>query len=209
RFVAANGLPSSLAQGEDVRIFARRVMDRLSGLESARELKLVPGFDGQALSGFRIFLASSGETSRGNCVVCHAPPSFSDYSFHNMGVSQAEYEAVHGQGSFDRLVIPGAASATRPSTEFRETPSLQNPRLVDLGYWNFVDTGSSPLRREGESEERFLSRMIATFKTPTLRNLAYSHPYLHNGAFSSIEQTVFELKRLSDLARQGRIREPD
>src|SRR5262249_6231443 len=198
RFVAANGLPSSPAQGEEVRLFARRVLGRLSELESARGLKLVPGFDQQAFSGFRVFLASNGETSRGNCVVCHAPPSFSDYSFHNMGVSQAEYEAVHGQGSFDRLVIPGAA-ATRPSTEFRETPSLANPRLVDLGYWNFVDPSSSPLRREGESEERFLSRMIATFKTPTLRNLAYSHPYLHNGAFSTVEQTVFELKRLSDL----------
>lgn len=51
--------------------------------------------------------------------------------------------------------------------------------------------------------------MIATFKTPTLRNLAHSQPYMHNGAYPSLDAALSELMRLSDLARAGRVREAD
>jgi cytochrome c peroxidase len=126
-----------------------------------------------------------------------------------MGVSQSEYDRHHGDGSFASLNIPGASAAVRPSPQFREIPSRNRPGNVDLGHWNFVKLSSSPLRRAGEGEDRFLRRMIATFKTPTLRNLAYSQPYLHNGAFASLDEVLIELMRMSELARAGRVREAD
>jgi cytochrome c peroxidase len=72
-----------------------------------------------------------------------------------------------------------------------------------------VDLKTSPLRRAGESEDSFLRRMIATFKTPTLRNLAYTQPYFHNGSIQTLEETLGEIIRLSDMARAGRVREGD
>jgi cytochrome c peroxidase len=51
--------------------------------------------------------------------------------------------------------------------------------------------------------------MIGSFKTPSLRNLAYSSPYLHTGGINLIEDTLTELMRLSALARQGKVREGD
>ncbi|HMG33793.1 MAG TPA: cytochrome c peroxidase [Blastocatellia bacterium] len=209
RFAAANALPSSPRQNESVRRFAHKLLEQIASLESEGSVRFVAGFEREALSGFKIFLTTSGASASGNCVTCHAPPLFTDLSFHNMGVSQAEYESIHGTGSFERLPIPNAAAANRPSTDFRETPTRENASLVDLGHWNFVDVKASPLRRAGETEDRFLARMIATFKTPTLRNLAYSHPYLHNGAFTTLEATLLELKRLSELARKGQIRKAD
>jgi cytochrome c peroxidase len=65
------------------------------------------------------------------------------------------------------------------------------------------------MRRAGESDDVFLRRMIATFKTPTLRNLAYTHPYFHNGSIQTLEETLAEIFRLSDMARAGRVREGD
>src|SRR5262249_8322681 len=116
---------------------------------------------------------------------------------------------IHGEGSFMDLKIPDASEAVRPSINLRETPSRGKPANADLGYWNFVNLDDPLLRRAGESGDQFLRRMIATFKTPTLRNLAYSQPYMHNGAFPSLESAVAELMRLSVLARAGRIREGD
>ena len=90
------------------------------------------------------------------------------------------------------------------SAQFRENPSKERPGEADLGFWNFVDLKTSPLRRPGESDDIFLRRMIATFKTPTLRNLAYTHPYFHDGSIQTLEETLGEIIRLSTMARAGR-----
>ena len=51
--------------------------------------------------------------------------------------------------------------------------------------------------------------MIASFKTPTLRNLAFTQPYMHTGGFTTIESALTELMRLSELARAGKVRSGD
>lgn len=209
RFVSANGLDSAPAAGEDAKVFADRQLSKLDSLEKKRSVKLPAGFDAAALRGMRVFFQTNGTASVGNCVTCHAPPLFTDLSFHNMGISQGEYEQVNGEGSFAALEIPGPAEARRPSAQYRETPARKKPGCVDLGHWNFVDLKTSPLRRAGETDDRFLQRMIATFKTPTLRNLAFSYPYMHTGGFTTLESALGELMRLSEMARAKQIREGD
>ncbi|MCG3162667.1 MAG: hypothetical protein JMDDDDMK_03962 [Acidobacteria bacterium] len=107
------------------------------------------------------------------------------------------------------MAIPDAASARRPSTQYRENPSKGKPGEADLGFWNFVDLKTSVSRRAGESDDAFLRRMIAAFKTPTLRNLAYTQPYFHDGSITTLEETLAEIIRLSEMARAGRVRESD
>jgi cytochrome c peroxidase len=201
-FVKLNGLDETAHQ-ENPRVFADRLVRKISMLEATGKLKLSAQFDTAALEGMKIFFGA------GNCGVCHTPPMFTDNSFHNMGISQDEYDQVNGEGSFTKLEIPSSAKARRPSTQFRETPSAQKPGCADLGYWNFVDLKTSSLRRSGESDDSFLQRMIATFKTPTLRNLSFTQPYMHTGGFSTLESALAELKRLSALARTRQVREGD
>jgi cytochrome c peroxidase len=209
RFIEANGLDRSPAQDEEPKAFGRRLLNRVAALERRRALKLPRGFDPAALRGLKVFFHTNDSSASGNCVACHAPPLFTDFSFHNTGISQREYDRVNGEGSFGELKIPVPAEVRRPSPRFRETPSKQKPGCADLGYWNFVDLESSSLRRSGEADDRFLQRMIATFKTPTLRNLAYTSPYMHTGGFPTVEDALEELMRLSEMAREGRVREGD
>ena len=209
RFIEANGLDRGPAQDEEPKAFGRRLLNKVVALERRRALKLPRGFDAAALRGLKVFFRTNGNVASGNCVACHAPPLFTDFSFHNIGISQSEYDRLNGEGSFGELKIPVPAQVRRPSSQFRETPSKQKPGCADLGYWNFVDLENSSLRRSGETDDRFLQRMIATFKTPTLRDLAYTYPYMHTGGFTTVEDALEELVRLSEMARQGRVREGD
>lgn len=208
RFVKLNGLTAP-AEGESSKAFAARTLAKLADLESKKTLKLGKGFDQTALAGFRIFLRTEGPASVGNCVACHAPPLFTDNSFHNLGVSQVEFDRLNGAGKFAAFEIPDAANAKRPSTKFRETVEKGRSGIADLGHWNFVDLKTSPLRRVGESDDQLLRRMIGAFKTPTLRHLKFSEPYFHSGDYSSLEDVLKEIIRLSEMARAGQLREPD
>ena len=208
RFVKANGLDIGLNVTEDPKQFGNRLLAKIADLEKNRLLKLANDFDAVALKGMKVFFRADGAGSRGNCVTCHTSPLFTDFSFHNMGISQSEYDQVHGERSFAALEIPGTQSE-RPSRQYRETPSLKKPGCADLGYWNFVDVKNSALRRAGESDSRFLQRMIGTFKTPTLRDLAFTYPYMHTGGYTTVESALGELMRLSEMARAGHVREGD
>ena len=208
KFVELNKLESKSAPGEDGKVFARRFLAEIMKLESTRAIKLTKDFNAQALKGMKIFF----DANSGACATCHTPPLFTDFSFHNKGVSQIDYDQVHGESGgsrFATLDIPGASAAIRPRAQFRENPSREKPGEADLGYWNFVDLKKSPLRRAGESDDAFLRRMIATFKTPTLRNLAYTQPYFHNGSLQTLEEVLEEMIRISEMARTGRIRQGD
>lgn len=209
RFLALNRLESKPAPGESGRDFARRLLANIRTLESKGAVKPAKDFDAKALEGLKIFFRTEGGKSAGNCAACHTPPLFTDFSFHNTGISQREYDHIHGEGKFAELQIPSAAVARRPSPQFREIPSKERPGVADLGFWNFVDLKTSMLRSQGEGDDRFLERMIATFKTPTLRNLRYTQPYFHDGSVHTLEEVVTEIMRLSEMARAGRIREAD
>ena len=209
RFVQVNGLSAKRAEGEDPKVFASRVLSELNALERKRTLKLTTGFGPAALKGLKVFFRTSGTGAAGNCATCHAPPLFTDFAFHNMGISQSEYDRVNGLGAFAKLEIPDSGTAQRPAVQFRETPMKRKPEFADLGHWNFVDLKASPQRRPEESDDQFLRRMIASFKTPSLRNLAFSQPYMHTGGFSTVENALSELIRLSDLARAGQVRSAD
>ena len=208
-FIRVNRLELEPKQGEQAVAFAQRMLANVNELEAKGALKLPAGFKADALQGLKIFFRTEGDASIGSCITCHAPPLFTDFSFHNIGVSQREYDRIHGDGKFALLQIPNSANAIRPSAQFRRTPAKGKPGAVDLGYWNFVDLKTSPLRRAGESDDQFLRRMIGAFKTPTLRNLGFSSPYLHTGSLNSLADVVVEIMQSSEMARAGRLREAD
>lgn len=200
RFVRANNLDPLPHSAEPPAMLSRRIFEELSALESKGSLKLTPGFGREALMGFKIFLRSDA----GNCASCHVPPLFTDFSFHNIGISQAEYDGVHGQGRFNSLQIP--FDSQRPAISFREIPSRNKPEYADLGFWNFVDVVKSPLRKSDETANQFLERMIGTFKTPTLRNLRFSNPYMHNGRYPTLQDAISAHTLMASMARSGKVR---
>jgi cytochrome c peroxidase len=166
----------------------------------------------------------------GNCVACHRAPEFTDFAFHNTGASQEEYDSIHGAGSFLRLRIPGAREREKdfnrwlPPTPahpdargpFLAIPSADAPGHTDLGLWNVFANpdiaAAQPallelLHASGASGkgEALLPKTIGLFKTPSLRALNLSDPYLHNGSKNSVEDVLRFYVRQSRLARAGKI----
>lgn len=173
----------------------------------------------------------SGGSGIGNCVQCHPAPNFTDFKFHNTGVAQEEYDGVHGPGRFAKLKVPGLAKrnaafdAWLPPTSrhprargpFLDVPTKSNPSLADLGLWNVFANPDLPgpqaaLRAVLNGEEgrannqELLPRTLARFKTPGLRGLAFSGPYLHNGSKETLEDVVRFYIKTSGLARAGKLR---
>jgi cytochrome c peroxidase len=64
---------------------------------------------------------------------------------------------------------------------------------------------SQPLPSPAEA----LPQMIARFKTPTVRDLSHSGPYMHTGRMDSFEDVISFYVEFSKKARQGKVRNPD
>jgi cytochrome c peroxidase len=109
---------------------------------------------------------------------------------------------------------------------FRAIPDINKPEFIDLGVWNIYANPNFPktqsilkdllcqeLKNEkGRShnkhckEKDLLKRSIAMFKTPGLRDLGHSAPYMHNGQFDSLENVIEFYQETSKLARKNQLR---
>jgi len=117
--------------------------------------------------GFEVFLAD------GRCVSCHVIEQdqavFTDGLFHNIGVGINDMQ--------DDI----AAVAIAFQRERLADPSL------DVDVMALTDANVSELGRFAITEE--LSHMAA-FKTPTLRNVAKTAPYMHDGSIATLREVV-------------------
>jgi len=169
----------------------------------------------------------------GNCIACHAPPAFTDFRFHNTGATQEEYDSIHGAGAFALLQVPTLAerrknhdaylppTARHPNAtgRFRAPPTAEDASLVDLGLWNVFANPDMPrsqhaLRQvlandEAHSQAALLPLTLARFKTPAVRDLGQSGPYLHTGRMDTLEDVIEFYRRFSDLTRAGQNRNGD
>lgn len=183
--------------------------------------------------------ASSAERNAGkigNCIACHAAPNFTDFKLHNTGTTQREYDLIHGTGQFMGLSIPNLttrnsnynqflpATETHPAARepFRAIPTVGTPTLIDLGVWNVFSNPDMPAPQPKIramlcddqqpcplSDATLLDRAIARFKTPGLRDLGHSTPFMHNGQFDTLEQIVDFYREVSDLQRTEGLRNGD
>ena len=189
----------------------------------------------QGLKTFFTQPGGSSESHAGNCVACHTPPNFSDFKFHNTGASQVEYDAVFGKGAFFALSIPDLAtrsadfnqylppSANHPdaSGRFRSPVFAAKPGYTDLWVWNIVANPDVPAPQEALDQilcaefnltgstcanETLLPLTIGYFKTPTVRDLGQSNPYLHNGSMNKIPDVINFYLTTSALARAKTLR---
>lgn len=77
---------------------------------------------------------------------------------------------------------------------------------VDDAFNRLID---SPAFSARCSAQALLPTSIALFKTPGLRDLSHSAPYMHTGQFDTLEQIVNFYRGSSDLQRASRLRNGD
>jgi cytochrome c peroxidase len=245
-FLRVNHLPVQPLAGETKAAYNQRLYSQLVALTNPTYITAKDGsfqyhtqtyqFGPQELAGLLIFLkigsaAGGDDQHAGNCAACHQAPDFTDFQFHTTGVSQDEYDAVWGAGSFLNLHIPALAertanfnqympaSAQHPDAieAFRHAVSAQNPAFADLGAWNVYLNPDMPgpqatlkslacVPGKDCSVDQGLANTIAQFKTPTLRDLEDSAPYFHNGSRAKFEDVVAFYVSSAQLAHQGALR---
>ena len=124
----------------------------------------------QELRGLGLF----NNPTKGNCSACHpstsgdgvTPALFTDFSFDNLGLPR-------------NLKIPSNGSATAPA---------YTPINSSDGITTYYDLGiCGPLRDNGTLN---LSGICGQFKVPTLRNIALTAPYFHNGQFATLSKAI-------------------
>ena len=119
---------------------------------------------------------------KGRCRMCHAGPNFSDGEFHGTGVAP-----LGGGDLFD-------------AARYEGVKQLQRDPFNALG--RFSDDRDGPRAQQ--------VRTLATgpetwgeFKTPSLRNVARSAPYMHQGQFATLAEVVRFYSTLEGSAPPG------
>lgn len=245
-FLRVNHLPQEPLAGQSKAGYNQQLLQEVLALKNPIYISDADGsykyhafsyqFGAKELQGLIIFLtaatnATDGSQHAGNCAACHQAPDFSDFVFHNTGVSQTEYDGVHGNGAFMALPVPSLAarnanfnaylpvSANHPnaSETFRRAASAANPMYADLGLWNVYQNPDMPNPQSALksvicaadkdcSVDQGLASTIAQFKTPVLRDLVDSEPYFHNGSALDLNAVIDQYVAMSALARKGMMR---
>lgn len=224
-FLERNGWPRQLhpgqSQGRYSRTLRARVVARHEfewvGVGSPRRFALHDQFfrfGPDELRGLRIFLrtrseAGAGRGGAGNCVACHPLPTFTDFAVHNTGVTQREYDAVHGTGHFAALSIPDLSTRNSdpdrylPATgvhpdaaePFRRPPRLDVPEYADLGLWNMLQ---NPDFLAADHQRRLAQAVCRAMGDDGCRRAAPAPAPLLEGAIA-----VFKTPGLRDLGHSA------
>jgi cytochrome c peroxidase len=126
--------------------------------------------------GFALFK----DPEKGNCIACHAGDETSD----------RPQDWLFTDFTYDNLGIP------------------RNPKVPDNAELTFFDLGVCAQDHLRErlpalaSPEEYVASLCGAFKVPTLRNIALTAPYMHNGYFQELRDVVdFYVTRDTDPSR--------
>lgn len=155
--------------GKAIAAFERRLESRRSpfdvfveGLRDGDEEKLA-ALDESARRGLKLFVGEA------ECITCHDGPTLSDKEFHDLG-----------------LPGPGGGKPVDPG-RLRGIEVLRASELNGAGPWS--DDPDGPARLKIETLPRH-QHATFEFKTPSLRNVAATAPYMHDGQLATLEDVV-------------------
>jgi cytochrome c peroxidase len=142
----------------------------------------------QELAGLNLF----NDPTKGNCVACH--PSypqgynshalFTDYTYDNIGIPRNWAIPANTPNSVSP--IDGARLLTVPTPV--DVPADAEYAYYDLGLCGPFDP--SPSDPNARPDLRATTSLCGLFKVPTLRNIAITAPYFHNGVFDNLHKVV-------------------
>ena len=113
---------------------------------------------------------------RGRCILCHSGPNLSDGEFHNIG-------------------LPKHPDLRRDSGRF------EGVRLVKKDPFNGFGEFSDDRGPDTNIRLRYLIvklNNMAEFKTPSLRHVAETAPYMHDGRFATLRDVINHYSELKD-----------
>jgi len=146
---------------------------------------------------------------RASCIDCHSGPLLSDGGFHNIGVPQqgvsvpTEGDCPKGNARCDCVsdgtttCMPWGASfglgSLRDRKAFRrDGPYSDNPEPAKTTYAAFYNPSPEMLTRDR-----------GAWRTPSLRDVATTAPYMHNGFYKTLEDVIWHYDEGGSIAASG------
>jgi cytochrome c peroxidase len=129
---------------------------------------------------------------KGNCTACHpSQPQqydshalFTDFSFDNIGVPRNWQIPANSQASVSPIDSAPLSTVITPV----DVPDDAEYRYYDMGLCGpFKSAVNDPNARVDLSAT---TTLCGVFKVPTLRNVAITAPYFHNGNFQTLHQVI-------------------
>ncbi len=133
-------------------------------------------YPADARRGLKLFIGKA------NCRLCHSGPLFSDGEFHNLGLPRSRTGAKEDAGRYEALAKL-AQNPFRAGGIFSDAP--QGERAQELEH--------TP--RTGE--------LWGAFRTPSLRNVTRTAPYMHRGQFPELRDVIFFYSELEGAEPAG------
>jgi len=124
-----------------------------------------------ALRGLRIFVG------RGNCRFCHTGPAFTNGEFHDVGVPF--------------MAAPGQVDGGR----HEGIKALRADRFNLLGPYSDDATGAAAAKTRNVELHH---ETFGQFKTPSLRSLTRTAPYMHDGRYATLRDVVRHYSELDE-----------
>lgn len=166
--------------GKSIEAYERRILTRQSpfdrfvaGIRNGD--RVAPeALSAEALRGMVLF------TGRGQCILCHLGPNFTDREFHNIGLDRGGRRLDIGR--------------------FQAIESLKSDEFNGMGHY------SDDRSIAANAPMHYVTRKpnnLGEFKTPTLRNVAETAPYMHDGRFESLSDVVRFYSTLNQDAAIG------
>ena len=154
--------------GKAIEAYERRLIsgdstfDRYAAALKSGDQVAQQAIPAAAKRGLRLFVGA------GHCELCHAGPAFTDGQFHNLGLPMR----------------PGAVP---------DTGRYAGIRRIRADPFNTMSAFSDSAGGEAHERLRFLpppDSMLGAFKTPSLRNVALTAPYMHDGRFATLDEVL-------------------
>lgn len=153
----------ALAAYQETLVTAPTPFDAFRDALERGDLDSASKYPHAAQRGLQLFLG------RGNCALCHSGPLFTNNEFHDAGVPYFLSDTTVDPGRFEGL-----------------QNLLSNPYTL-AGDWN-----DDPDRRGAWAVQsvRQSHADFGTFRTPSLRGLVETTPYMHDGSIANLEGVV-------------------
>jgi cytochrome c peroxidase len=163
------GIGKALAAFQETLLSGRSPFDDFRDALSAGDRSSMKKYPEAARRGLRIFVG------RGNCTACHVGPAFTNGEFHDTGVP---------------FFIKGGADPGRHGG----LKKLQANPYNLLGEHSDDRSGATAVKTRQVAIEH---RNFGEFKVPSLRNVARTAPYMHNGSLATLADVVRHYSEIS------------
>jgi cytochrome c peroxidase len=161
----------ALAAFQETLATGRTPFDEFRDALARNDAAAARRYPAAAQRGLKIFVG------KGRCATCHTGPNFSNGEFHDTGIPF--------------FIAPGKADAGR----HEGIRTVQESRFNLLGRFNDDATRANAIATRHVTLEH---RHWGEFRTPSLRNVAVTAPYMHNGSLATLRDVVRHYSELNE-----------